>query len=173
MEQPWFLNCVVEGETAVAPVELLKKLRELERRMGKNRVPLGGRSEAVAGDALDRLSSTGGCHMPGLAEPSASSVDRSRRRRDHWRAGFGNRGQLVDDSGNAPGSYSVGDLPALPGWLVFDDVRGGNRSHVKRPSRTAGVGGPGRVFRLLPRAGRKLSRHQRRSGPSASESFCH
>jgi len=37
LEQPWFLNCVVEGETVVPPVELLKKLRELEKHMGSKK----------------------------------------------------------------------------------------------------------------------------------------
>ena len=42
LEQPWFLNCVVEGETTVPPVELLKKLRELERRMGSKKLVARG-----------------------------------------------------------------------------------------------------------------------------------
>jgi 2-amino-4-hydroxy-6-hydroxymethyldihydropteridine diphosphokinase len=37
LEQPWFLNCVVKGETTVPPTELLKKLRELEKRMGSTK----------------------------------------------------------------------------------------------------------------------------------------
>jgi 2-amino-4-hydroxy-6-hydroxymethyldihydropteridine diphosphokinase len=44
LEQPWFLNCVVEGQTAEPPAVLLKKLRELERHMGsKKLVPRGPR----------------------------------------------------------------------------------------------------------------------------------
>ena len=44
LEQPWFLNCVVEGETVVPPAVLLKKLRALERQMGsKKLVPRGPR----------------------------------------------------------------------------------------------------------------------------------
>jgi 2-amino-4-hydroxy-6-hydroxymethyldihydropteridine diphosphokinase len=44
LEQPWFLNCVVEGETTVPAAALLKKLRELERQMGsKKLVPRGPR----------------------------------------------------------------------------------------------------------------------------------
>ena len=44
LEQPWFLNCVVEGETTVPPAALLKKLRELERQMGSKKVvPRGPR----------------------------------------------------------------------------------------------------------------------------------
>jgi 2-amino-4-hydroxy-6-hydroxymethyldihydropteridine diphosphokinase len=42
LEQPWFLNCVVEGETVVPPVELLKKLRELEKRMGSKKLVARG-----------------------------------------------------------------------------------------------------------------------------------
>jgi 2-amino-4-hydroxy-6-hydroxymethyldihydropteridine diphosphokinase len=37
LEQPWFLNCVVKGETTLPPTELLKKLRELEKRMGSTK----------------------------------------------------------------------------------------------------------------------------------------
>jgi 2-amino-4-hydroxy-6-hydroxymethyldihydropteridine diphosphokinase len=44
LEQPWFLNCVVEGETTVPPATLLKRLRELEQQMGsKKPVPHGPR----------------------------------------------------------------------------------------------------------------------------------
>jgi len=42
LEQPWFLNCVVEGETTVPPVELLEKLRELEKRMGSKKLVASG-----------------------------------------------------------------------------------------------------------------------------------
>ena len=42
LEQPWFLNCVVEGETTAPPVELLKKLRELEKRMGSKKLVARG-----------------------------------------------------------------------------------------------------------------------------------
>jgi 2-amino-4-hydroxy-6-hydroxymethyldihydropteridine diphosphokinase len=42
LEQPRFLNCVVEGETAVPPIELLKKLRELEKRMGSKKLVARG-----------------------------------------------------------------------------------------------------------------------------------
>jgi 2-amino-4-hydroxy-6-hydroxymethyldihydropteridine diphosphokinase len=33
-EQPWFLNCVVEGQTALEAGELLSALREIEHRLG-------------------------------------------------------------------------------------------------------------------------------------------
>jgi 2-amino-4-hydroxy-6-hydroxymethyldihydropteridine diphosphokinase len=37
LEQPWFLNCVVEGETEVPAVELLRALRGSERNMGSKK----------------------------------------------------------------------------------------------------------------------------------------
>jgi 2-amino-4-hydroxy-6-hydroxymethyldihydropteridine diphosphokinase len=33
--QPWFLNCVVEAGTELMPVQLLKTLKRLERRLGR------------------------------------------------------------------------------------------------------------------------------------------
>ena len=43
-EQPWFLNCVVQGETEIAPLDLLVALREIESHMGsKKLVPKGPR----------------------------------------------------------------------------------------------------------------------------------
>ena len=43
-EQPWFLNCVVEGESEVAPEELMRRLLELEQQLGRQRegVPVMG-----------------------------------------------------------------------------------------------------------------------------------
>ena len=38
LEQDWFLNCVVEGETDVPAVELLRALRGIETRMGSKKV---------------------------------------------------------------------------------------------------------------------------------------
>ena len=44
LEQPWFLNCVVEGETEIPALELLRALREIESQMGsKKLVPKGPR----------------------------------------------------------------------------------------------------------------------------------
>jgi 2-amino-4-hydroxy-6-hydroxymethyldihydropteridine diphosphokinase len=37
-EQPWFLNCVVEGKTEVAGLELLRGLRQIEGRMGSKKL---------------------------------------------------------------------------------------------------------------------------------------
>ncbi len=34
LEQDWFLNCVVEGETALSAAELLQALRRIEQKMG-------------------------------------------------------------------------------------------------------------------------------------------
>src|SRR5690242_10469951 len=43
-EQPWFLNCVVQGETETPALDLLRALREIESRMGsKKLVPKGPR----------------------------------------------------------------------------------------------------------------------------------
>jgi 2-amino-4-hydroxy-6-hydroxymethyldihydropteridine diphosphokinase len=42
LEQDWFLNCVVEGETEVAAVELLRELRAMESRMGSKKVMAKG-----------------------------------------------------------------------------------------------------------------------------------
>jgi len=42
LEQPWFLNCVVQGETTVPAVELLRALREIERRMGSKKLMARG-----------------------------------------------------------------------------------------------------------------------------------
>jgi 2-amino-4-hydroxy-6-hydroxymethyldihydropteridine diphosphokinase len=42
LEQEWFVNCVVEGMTKVAPVELLRKLREIETRLGSKKLVAKG-----------------------------------------------------------------------------------------------------------------------------------
>jgi 2-amino-4-hydroxy-6-hydroxymethyldihydropteridine diphosphokinase len=43
-EQPWFLNCVVQGETEVPALDLLRALRRIESRLGgKKLVPKGPR----------------------------------------------------------------------------------------------------------------------------------
>jgi len=42
LEQPWFLNCVVEVETEVPPVALLRELRALEKRMGSKKLVASG-----------------------------------------------------------------------------------------------------------------------------------
>jgi 2-amino-4-hydroxy-6-hydroxymethyldihydropteridine diphosphokinase len=41
-EQPWFLNCVVEGKTDVPAVELLRELRQIETRMGSKKLVTKG-----------------------------------------------------------------------------------------------------------------------------------
>jgi 2-amino-4-hydroxy-6-hydroxymethyldihydropteridine diphosphokinase len=38
LEQPWFLNCVLEGETELEPLALLRALREIEARMGSKKL---------------------------------------------------------------------------------------------------------------------------------------
>lgn len=37
-DQPWFLNVVVEAETELFPVQLLKRLQEIEIRLGRRRL---------------------------------------------------------------------------------------------------------------------------------------
>ena len=38
LEQPWFLNCVVEAETSLEPRELLKGLQSIERALGSRKL---------------------------------------------------------------------------------------------------------------------------------------
>jgi 2-amino-4-hydroxy-6-hydroxymethyldihydropteridine diphosphokinase len=42
LEQPWFLNCVVEGETEKPALELLRGLRQIEARMGSKKLVAKG-----------------------------------------------------------------------------------------------------------------------------------
>ena len=37
VDQPWFLNCAVEGETTVEPVVLLRALQKIEAQMGSKK----------------------------------------------------------------------------------------------------------------------------------------
>jgi len=41
-EQPWFLNCAVEGKTELPASALLKKLREIETRIGSKKLVAKG-----------------------------------------------------------------------------------------------------------------------------------
>ncbi|HXY25591.1 MAG TPA: 2-amino-4-hydroxy-6-hydroxymethyldihydropteridine diphosphokinase [Candidatus Acidoferrum sp.] len=41
-EQPWFLNCVVQGETKTPAPDLLRALREIESRMGSKKLMAKG-----------------------------------------------------------------------------------------------------------------------------------
>jgi 2-amino-4-hydroxy-6-hydroxymethyldihydropteridine diphosphokinase len=44
LEQPWFLNCVVEAQTSLEPRPLLEELQAIERKLGsKKLVPRGPR----------------------------------------------------------------------------------------------------------------------------------
>jgi 2-amino-4-hydroxy-6-hydroxymethyldihydropteridine diphosphokinase len=44
LEQPWFLNCVVEGQTELEPLDLLRALQAIQSRMGREKaVPKGPR----------------------------------------------------------------------------------------------------------------------------------
>jgi len=42
LEQPWFLNCALAGETELPALELIKKLREIEARMGSKKLVAKG-----------------------------------------------------------------------------------------------------------------------------------
>jgi 2-amino-4-hydroxy-6-hydroxymethyldihydropteridine diphosphokinase len=42
LEQPWFLNCVVEGETEFKPLALLRALREIEVKVGSKKLVAKG-----------------------------------------------------------------------------------------------------------------------------------
>jgi 2-amino-4-hydroxy-6-hydroxymethyldihydropteridine diphosphokinase len=42
LQQPWFLNCAVEGETELKPLELLRALREIEAKMGSKKLVAKG-----------------------------------------------------------------------------------------------------------------------------------
>ena len=37
LDQPWFLNCVVEAETSLAPMDLLYALRKIESQLGSKK----------------------------------------------------------------------------------------------------------------------------------------
>jgi 2-amino-4-hydroxy-6-hydroxymethyldihydropteridine diphosphokinase len=59
LEQPWFLNCAVEGETELPAPDLLRALREIETQMGrKKRIAKGPRLIDIdillyAGEVID------------------------------------------------------------------------------------------------------------------------
>ena len=42
LDQPWFLNAVAEVETSLFPMQLLARLRQIERDMGRRRVVANG-----------------------------------------------------------------------------------------------------------------------------------
>ncbi len=45
LDQPWFLNAVVEAETSLFPLQLLARIRQVERDMGRRRLtPKGPRN---------------------------------------------------------------------------------------------------------------------------------
>ncbi len=71
--QPWFLNCVVEAETALMPRQLIQALLGIEREMGRRRrVPRGPR--LIDMDILFYGSSI--IDLPGLEIPHPRSSER-------------------------------------------------------------------------------------------------
>ena len=73
LAQPWFLNCVVEAETALDPRELLDRLQRIERALGSEKlIPRGPRIID-----LDILFYGGRViHEPGLEIPHPRLADR-------------------------------------------------------------------------------------------------
>src|SRR6202790_3196592 len=51
LDQPWFLNCVVEAETSLSPEQLLPALQGIEREMG-SRKPIARGPRIVDLDVL-------------------------------------------------------------------------------------------------------------------------
>jgi 2-amino-4-hydroxy-6-hydroxymethyldihydropteridine diphosphokinase len=73
LDQKWFLNCVVEAETDLTPLELLDVLLEIERSLGRQRrVPKGPR--AIDIDILFFGSDV--IQMPRLKIPHPRMADR-------------------------------------------------------------------------------------------------
>ena len=69
----WFLNCVVEAETALAPEELMPVLLELERALGRERLVLHG-SRIIDIDIL--LFGSSVVHGPDLEIPHPRMAER-------------------------------------------------------------------------------------------------
>lgn len=73
LDQPWFLNAVVEAETTLFPMRLLLRIANIERQMGRKRiVPKGPRIIDI--DIL--LHGTAVVHMPKLDIPHARLAER-------------------------------------------------------------------------------------------------
>ena len=74
LAQPWFLNCVVEAETSLAPRQLLDALQGIERLLGsKKLVPRGPR--IIDLDIL--FYGTGVLHTDGMEIPHPRMASRS------------------------------------------------------------------------------------------------
>ncbi len=73
LEQPWFLNCVVEGESSLEPRALLDQLQSIERKLGSRKlVPRGPRVMDL--DILFYAETT--IHEPGLEIPHPRLAER-------------------------------------------------------------------------------------------------
>jgi 2-amino-4-hydroxy-6-hydroxymethyldihydropteridine diphosphokinase len=73
LEQPWFLNCVVEAATSLEPRQLLEKLQEIDRKLGSRKlVPRGPR--IIDLDIL--FYGTEIIHEPGMEIPHPRLPDR-------------------------------------------------------------------------------------------------
>ncbi len=73
LEQPWFLNQVVEAETTLFPRQLLARLLKIEQEMGRQRlIPTGPR--VIDLDIL--LFGNTVIHLPGLEVPHPRMTER-------------------------------------------------------------------------------------------------
>jgi 2-amino-4-hydroxy-6-hydroxymethyldihydropteridine diphosphokinase len=73
LAQPWFLNCVVEAETSLAPRQLLDELQALERKLGSRKVvPSGPR--VIDLDIL--FYENAAIHEPGMEIPHPRLAER-------------------------------------------------------------------------------------------------
>ena len=73
LEQPWFLNCVVEAETQFDPFMLLRALREIETKMGSKKLVAKG-PRLIDMDIL--LYGSSAVQTPGLEIPHPRMAER-------------------------------------------------------------------------------------------------
>ena len=73
LDQPWFLNQVVEAQTTLYPRQLLARLLQIEKEMGRERIVLNG-PRLIDLDILLFGDST--LHLPGLEIPHPRMAER-------------------------------------------------------------------------------------------------
>ena len=73
LDQPWFLNQVVEAQTTLYPRQLLARLLQIEKEMGRERIVLNG-PRLIDLDILLFGDST--LHLPGLEIPHPRMTER-------------------------------------------------------------------------------------------------
>jgi 2-amino-4-hydroxy-6-hydroxymethyldihydropteridine diphosphokinase len=73
----WFLNCVIEAETELTPLELMQALLSIERSLGRQRRPVGdGPKESRTIDMDILLSGSRVINTPELQIPHPRMADR-------------------------------------------------------------------------------------------------